>query len=515
MEEAKKTRRRGKRGRGQAGQHAAAVESLLAAQALSGWDGANASTRRGYIYWPTTDTRKELTDYSFNEILKKSRWLRANNGLSERIVSGLADLIGYLTPVAATGDEEWNEAAEDLWNDRAEEPAVFDNQGRYSARLYQLELDRSAFGDGDVLSVISDGNPSGGLRISLYEAHQLRTPENLSDAQGKWWFHGVRIDKFRRPREFSLLDPDAAEVRTVRLGDDVALHYCHPDRPGRIRPPSILARGITRLVDVNEILGDYALAIKAAAQWGIQIQNDSPTSNLGARSVASGLRDETVTRTLSSGATENVTVKWEDFFSAQGGLMNLPTGAKAQVLADSRPHPNVLGLVQHYIRDIAWGAGVAPDLLWDIATLRGANNRLLNADLGRWIAQRLLRKRSHMKRLWTLFLAKEMTAGRLAPCRDPKWWLHTWIPQASITADRGREGQLNLEEVRMRTRSLATHFGEQGKYWLRELRQVAKERRKLASLGITVDEAVAAAPPPPTRDEEIDDDTEPELLETP
>jgi capsid protein len=464
---------------------AAYQQSAAALKALSGFDGANQSSRRGYIYWHTLDTKRELDSYSRTELLRKSRWLRGNFGLANRICSGLSDLIGYLIPVSMSGDPDWDEKADDHWEDRTSSAEVIDAAGQFDIRRIQIELNKAAFGDGDILPVMIR-NEADGIMLANYEAHQIASP---ADADGSW-IDGVKINKFRRHLAYGLRD-DHGTVKTISAND--SLYFSHPDALGRIRPPTCLWHAVNHMQDISEILADVKLTIKVAAQLGLYIQNDVENSggHEGARSMAQALRNELLTEGDGSTA-ENPRVehKVEDLYRAQGGIANLPKGSKVGVIQDARPHPNQVALIEYLIRDIAWGVGVSPELLWNIKDLGGANSRIANADLDRWIAVRLLRLRGWLKRFRAIWISNEIKAGRLPePTGSAQFWKATFIPQASITADKGRVGRLNIELVKNHMRSLQTHFAEEsGTHWLRELRQIAKEKTAMRELNLVMDD---------------------------
>ena len=281
--ETTKRRRRRRRSGAQAKQNpgVTAIGDIMNIMAASGFSAANRSSRRGYIWWPTVDPRAELNDASFHEILKKSRWFRANHGLAERICRGLAELIGFLTPVATTEDEEWNEEIERLWQDRAEEPVVFDAAAKFGARQMQIECTAASFGDGDILPVIQANNDSGGLRLALFEAHQIRSPDEAREDKFVW--NGVRISKSNRHLGYYLADPDKDGKFTYVDARD-ATYHAYFDRPSRVRPPGILVRAINHLIDIREITEDWKLGIKVAAQVGLYLRDTQGASN-GARAL--------------------------------------------------------------------------------------------------------------------------------------------------------------------------------------------------------------------------------------
>lgn len=448
-------------------------------QAISGFDGANESSRRGYIYWPTLDTKREIDTYSRTELLRKSRWLRANFGLATRICSGLADLIGYLTPVSMSGDEAWDELADNHWEDRAGAPEVIDASGQFDIRRMQIELNKAAFGDGDILPVLIR-TETDGVMLANYEAHQIASPTG-SDRS---WVDGVKINKFRRHLAYGLRDEsDPTKIKTISAND--ALYFSHPDATGRIRPPTVLSHAINHMIDISEILADVKLTIKVAAQLGLYLKNDVENSggHEAPRTLAGTLRDERMQDGDGTSTNPAVQYKVEDLYRPQGGIANLPKGTSVGTIQDARPHPNQVALLEYLIRDICWGVGVAPDILWDIAKLGGANTRIVNADLERWIASRLLRLKSWLKRFRAIWISAEIQAGRLPePAGSAKFWQATFIPQASITADKGRVGNLNIALVQNQLRSLQTHFAEEGLHWLKELRQISREKKEMQDL---------------------------------
>lgn len=458
-------------------------EAASMLKSLSGFDGANNSTRRGWVYWPTLDSKKELDTYSRTELLRKSRWLRANTGLPNRICSGLSDMIGYLTPLSASGDDQWDDYCDKHWADRAGEASVIDASGSFDIMRMQLELNKAAFGDGDILPVLIRGE-SGAIQLANYEAHQLANPPDAPAG----WIDGVRVNKFRRHVAYGLRGEDGV-VRQIAAAN--CLYYSHPGSLGQIRPPTILKHAINHMIDISEILADVKLTIKVAAQMGLYVKNQKGNSGgySGAMAIAGSLRNELMEP--GDGTPENPASSYqiEDFYRAQGGIANLPEGAEIGTIADARPHPNQVNLIEYLVRDIAWGVGVAPEIIWNIEKLRGANNRLVNADLNRWISCRLLRLRAWMKRFRAIWVSNEITAGRLKePAGAGLFWKASFLPQANLTADKGREGNLNIEFIKNHLRSLSDHYAEEGKDWQTELRQIARERATLRELGLALDD---------------------------
>lgn len=488
---------------------AAIVTTGTGGGAGNGYDAVSSSTMRGYIYWPQLDTRKEITAYTRTEIMRRARALAENVGLATHILEGLADLIGYLTPMAATGDREWNKIANSVFREKQSVPEVFDASGKFGFWEYQLHLDVAAFRDGDILPVLTETS-SGTARLATYEAHQIANPYGIpSRVDG--WNDGVKVNRFLRHQAYNLVDPDdRARIRTVNAGD--CIYYGHFKKIGHTRPVSILRHAINHLVDMAEIVRDVKYGIKVRNQIPLSLETalGSPNFSAGAtQAIVSQVRSKSVSATDGEGNAATQSIEYEEVMQG-GNIPRLGPGQSLKAIVDASPHPNQLALLDFMVRDISWGCGVAPEILWDINSLRGANNRLLNSKLQRWIGARLLRKRNFVRRYWVYAIAKELKAGRLPECRDPEWWKVTMLPQANITADRGREGKLDIELVANRMMSLQEFFAKDGKDWLGEIMQMAEEDSVLGSLGLAVADVARAKgqgnPQPEPVDEPDDDD---------
>lgn len=472
-----------------------------------GYDAVNGSTMRGYIYWPQLDTRKEITPQTHTEILRRARALTENIGLAGHIIECMADLIGYLTPMAATRDATWNELANENFRQKQSVPEVFDASGKFSFWEYQLKLDEAAFRDGDVLPVLTETS-SGTARIATYEAHQIGNPYGIANGTDGWML-GVKTNRFHRHLQYSILDPaDRTVVRTISAKD--CIYYGHFKKIGHIRPVSILRAAINHLIDIGEIVRDVKYGIKIRNQIPLTVESQLGT-NFQANStsaIVNQVRSKSVPTTDGAGNATTTRINYEEIMTG-GNIPRLLPGQSLKALIDASPHPNQLALLDWMVRDISWGCGLPPEIVWNMEKLRGANNRLLNSKLQRWIGARLLHKRNFVRRFWVYHVAKEMKSRRLPECRDPEWWKVATLPQESMTADKGREGKLNIDLVANRLMSLQDFFALQGKHWLDELRQMSAESTALADLGLAVADVARAAagrPKPEQVDEPDDDD---------
>jgi len=482
----------------------AEVNPVLSAGGGQGYDAVSASTMRGMIYWPQLDTKKEINPQTHREILRRARALTENIGLAGHIIECMADLIGYLTPMATTGDSEWNALANENFRLKQSIPDVFDASGKFSFWEYQLKLDESAFRDGDVLPVLTQ-TTSGTARIATYEAHQINNPYGTANGSDGWTL-GVQTNRFNRHLRYSITDPnDRTAVRTISASD--CIYYGHFKKIGHVRPVSILRAAINHLIDIGEIVRDVKYGIKIRNQIPLTVESALGTNfqSNATQSIVGQIRSKSVPTTDGEGNAATSKINYEEIMTG-GNIPRLLPGQSLKALIDASPHPNQLALLDWMVRDISWGCGLPPEIVWNMEKLRGANNRLLNSKLQRWIGARLLHKKNFVRRFWVYHVAKEMKAGRLPECRDPEWWKVAMLPQGSITADRGREGKLNIDLVANNMMSLQDFFALEGKHWLDEIRQISTEKKEMKDLGLVIGDITRSAKKQPQQSDEPDDE---------
>lgn len=409
----------------------------------NGHQGADYSRLRGQVYFPQLDTRREITSYSRQEILRKARWLYANTGLAKRIVNGLARMVAGtgLTVQASTTDKTWNALAEKAFAQRTTSPFVFDVGGRYDFASSQQAQLRFSYRDGDAAAVLAKSATAAG-RMAFYESHQIGNGPAPAAAPGDLGYRdGVRHDpRTNRPTAYRFLGDNNTHTD---LSTDHVAFMCDYERAGQSRGLSILAGAIPHMLDAREITSYIKTGVKLANRYGSWTEK---AANTGPSSGTAGGR---IGGNKTQVTTDNGPISFEQIMG--GGIIpDLPPGHTLKFANSAHPHPNNLGLLDYLIRDIAWGCGISPEILWNIAALGGANTRFVLADAQSWIEEQQARLvRTYNSRVWIYFIALEMKAGRLPPCQDPEWWKHGWIPPPRLTVDFGRDGKLQIEQLKM------------------------------------------------------------------
>lgn len=466
---AKATATRAPRANGRPPSASAENISFATGWGTNGHQGADHSRLRSYVYFPELDTRREISSYTRTELLRKARFLYANHGIAKRVVNGLARMIAGtgLTPQAATNDKRWNTLSEKYFTGATESPFVFDVGGRYNFDKSQQALLRFCFRDGDAAAILTESQ-AGGARFAFYEGHNVGgvTLGGLQDEAG--WRDGVKVDANNRARQYRFVSDDTS----TDVPADNVIFFADYERAGQSRGLTILAHAVNHLLDSAEITSYIKTGVKLANQYGYWIEYaqgaTKPASTAGARVGGTGNKD-TVT-------TPAGPITLERIYGA-GAVPDLPVGASLKFNASSHPHPNNLSLIEFLIRDIAWGVGLSPEILWNIAALGGANTRFVLADAQGWIEEKQAELvRLYNSRVWIYTIAKGMKTGRLPRCTDPEWWKHAWIPPPRLTVDFGRDGKLHLEQLKLGVITYSRLLGWQGQdfeqhtnKWLDEL----------------------------------------------
>jgi capsid protein len=439
-----------------------AVPPAAAASYGYGWGtnghlGADSSRLRGMVYFPELDTRREISDYTRTELLRKARFLYANYGIAKRIVNGLSRMVAGtgLTPQAGTTDKAWNTLAEKEFARVADSPFVFDVGGRYDFAKAQQALLRFGYRDGDAAALLTSSE-AGSARFAFYEGHQIGNSPIMPAGQDQaLWRDGVRLDGNNRAIAYRFIG-DAGKFTDV--ASENVMIFCDYERAGQSRGITALSHAVNHLLDAAEITGFIKTGVKLANQYGWWVEYDSPTTpgSGGAGGRVGSPGNKTTVQTEAGPITL-------DRLYGAGAIPDLPPGAKLKFNGSQHPHPNNLTLIDYLIRDIAWGVGLSPEILWNIAALGGANTRFVLADAQGWIEQQQAELvRLFCGRVWVYTIAKAIKTGRLPKCQDPEWWRHGWIPPPRLTVDFGREGKLHIEQLKMGIISYSRLLGWQG-----------------------------------------------------
>jgi capsid protein len=422
---------------------------------LSGYEGANDSPARGYLYWRTTDTRRALTDFSDEEIRRRVQWLCANSGIARRLYRAPAKLLGIKTPMPNTPNKAWNKRAFENFNYYAGNKDFFDKKARYNFKTVQPALNRARFKDGRILPVLTK-NEIGGASVMLYEAHQIRNGERASDR----FEQGVRLDRFDRHEAYMVVDGKDPDKESVIEARD-AMYYANWESPGPIHGLSILAHAVVNLIDIVELRGMRKHAAKNHAGMGMAVET-APTAKIisgGAAGVTGPLIQQEVV--LTNG--EKQKVNWE-VMTTQGNIPVLQPGQSIKVVSDDRPTPNNLEFERILIEDCVFGEDMPGMAILGAAGLTSPGVRYGLDEIRRWIQIEEHYQIEWCRRYYAYHIACEITAGRLDDPGHPYWRQVDWLSQPDMTIDRGRDGGLAVQRLERGLTTWGREYAKDGEH---------------------------------------------------
>ncbi len=445
-------------------------------QAWTGWSGADFSTRRGYVDMPTTDTSKLASGYARNELMRKALWCFGNTGIGRRCTSGVAGIIGCQIPRPNTGDEAWNSAVMGLFARRMMSPKAFDVAGKWNWLTAQVGLNTARLRDGDILVVLSETS-TGQARFAFYEGGQIKSPAEGEQRGDGRWSDGVKTDRLGRHVAYGVAEYGSADVRVLDARNCIL--FTDYERRGQVRGISALQHAVNNILDKVETQSDIKTAIKIASLFGIYekegVQKTAWGPALGGgfeADEAGDACDVGTDKVPGPGTKENV-----ERVMGAGYVAKVPNGGDIGVLHDDRPGPNQKDFWNEIIRDISWGIGLSPAVLWDISALTGPAVRYSLNEVEGWCGyhRKLIRAVLHV--MYVYFVAKEMKVGNLPmPKGDAEWWKVEWTCPAKLSIDSGRDGQLKINQMRMGMTTLAAWTMESdGAAWQDVIRQRVRE----------------------------------------
>ena len=434
----------------------------------NGFQAAGASLNRGYIYWPTTDTRRQLTSFTRHEIARKIQFLYNHFGFIRRLVNGMSRMLGYLTPQPTTSDEEWNELAFSVFMNIAGSAQVWDQSGKFDFFSGQVQDNQAIFRDADILCV-KTMSAGGRARMAYYEAHQLANPPEA----GMDWHDGVQV-RGGRHIAYGIRDSDDPnDVKVIEAWK--CIYMARFENRGQVRPLSILASAVLNMIDVVEVRGFAKTKIKNNARMGTVIETDY-NAPAAPRTGGFGAPLNRVEAVMPDGSTQLIDME----VVMNGGVTpNLAPGRKVKVVTDDSPSMTNQEFERTLLKDCCDAADISYERLCSIAGVTGPGIRVLNADDKRWVKlhHHDMAKRIHNQVIYTLAL--EMNAGRLRQpvLRPGELWTNCfqYIGMAAPDIDGGRTANATLSDLMSGQTHWLETWGQKGVYWKNGIRQSISE----------------------------------------
>jgi capsid protein len=412
------------------------------------FEGAQDGYGRTFIYMPCA-AEYELGEYDRSRLLQKSRWLVNNFGVAARGIDGVARyVVGRgISPQARTKNRDWNQRAEDAFESKCGTAAFgFDVAAQVNFYEAQTLIVKQFLTDGDFFAQLLLSQTGAGLTRFIGGEYCQ------SEYRDKLYQDGVRVDDVGRPVSYKFVRDMEKKTYTVVPAEDI-IHLKRIHRHGYVRGVPALRHAVNHLHDMTDILAFTKGSFKLASQIGLVIE----TAEAGKLGLGANIR--AVTTSNGSGGTATI---GHDRMYPLAGHVGLKPGEKIHTLENTHPGSAFEPFLNFLIRDISWGIGVSPELLWDITTTGGANSRAVIASDQIFFEElQQLLVNQFCRRFWVYWLWHEIQAERL-PYPGDDWWKHDWLMPQRMTLDFTKDGKLLADLVDRGLLSPERYYGMQG-----------------------------------------------------
>lgn len=383
------------------------------------------------------DSKRDLSGFTREELLKLGRYVYANSGFAGGAVDDMKLYsIGEhgLTPYPLTSNKPWNLSArlyfEDWW-------LRSDISYRHNF-LEQQEFVCTAIDyDGEIFALpVRDDEDE--PRVQLVRAH--RVGQGVGE-HTPFWVDGVHLDEYNRALEYRVLtgwDWPATQWKDVPAHQ--VLHIGDGDFPDEVRYPTRFKRAINHLRDLEDITGFAKVSVKleqaiaAVIKCGFDDTDPHET-------------DDSLDEDGKPTAT-NPTLALDQIIG--GHIPRLRAGEEIQFLDRKNPNGNFVPLMEFFMRDVATSLGLPFEFVWDPKSLTGSNNRMIIAKVRRRCHRRattLVDK--FCSPVWNYVIGDAMNRGKLP--LNPEYRKVRWQGGQDITVDAGRDAQQVREDIKFGT----------------------------------------------------------------
>ncbi len=407
-----------------------------ATMSYGAYDAATRSPSRPFPFWPLADPRQELDTFDLFAIWTRARSLYANSSDVRMVVKSVTDLVGYVLPLPASDDEEWNRLARAAFHARVNTPGLYDAGGRLTWRSAAAWLEQRAIVDGDALVVLTPAK-DGGATFRFYHAPQL-----WGDADG--FTLGCKTTNAGRVTHYCLR---AGSDATTIVPAHAAKLFQHDPDPARVRGVSGLISAMNDAQDLKELDNLTKASLKLAASYALIEKKPADDKRPGQQ----GITQERAAANMGLDAPADPSASPAPYapYSVNGvKAVSLAPGRSMELLHDTRPSNETRAYMHDTKARIAYGLGFDPCLVYYVNELGSAGARYSLQRNRRTLAAMRVQLEEMANWQYRHIIAAEVAAGRLRPCRAANWTACNWVPLSDLTIDKGRDTTATINLVR-------------------------------------------------------------------
>lgn len=417
------------------------------------FDALNVTDQRSNLPLQALPMFGALSAWKRSQLTAVARYLWDNIGTVFYATDLIANYSLPMVPRASSRDRDWNEQANDYfdeWATRADWGGQLDFYDVQRIASYTLDIEGEAF----ALWVDDNGVP----KLQLVEAWRFQTKKDddlVSD--------GIQTDRTGRIVAYWL---DGEK----RLDASHIVHLLEPDRIESRRGVSPIRRGANDIRDGADIKTFQKLLSKLSTTLTLAIEGDAVEDEVWGTAPAPAGEDDPVAETTPTTSDEVRNYTVAELIG--GDIPVIPDGRKLkQVNSPSAPSNNIES-ISYLAGCFVAGLGLPPAFFLD-EKLTGPNQRAVNGKAQRRFDRRKLVVGKLARSAWHRVIGAGIASGALPSSKE---WTHCdFIGPSKITIDAGREMAQEREDVMSGLMSRRDHYGARGRPWRRETEQVFAE----------------------------------------
>ncbi len=287
--------------------------------------------------------------------------------------------------------------------------------------------------DGDYgwIEVAPEFSPNGGYCLQGIEADRIGSP--IEGLVAEDYIGGVKIDVATGRVLYYRIFNRSRTQQYTKLGEIEPANFIHLhdfERSDEYRGRTKLLRALNDLRDIREALTSEMISAKTQSQFSAMVGVKDPFSNQGPAAW--------------SGKTDAGTPTQDALY---GKILKMAEGEQFSMIAPSaRPSGAFMNLIDTLIRKLAISLELSYGLVWNLATLGGASQRIeTEADNMKIQTWQDLLKDYVLTRVRNKVIAQGIANEELPP--HPAWRKCSWRFGKSITADLGYEMEADLKGI--------------------------------------------------------------------
>lgn len=435
--------------------------------AMGDFSGAFAAAKRsgyrGFFYFPTLDSAKQMPQATRDLINKKANWLYNNVAPVRAVVDGLSldEADCGLWPKWTTSSPAFNKAVTDAFDNECGDPRYFHAAGRESFYSAQLLIRRSIRLYGELFAqFLRPAAPT--LPPLCHFVNTWQCANGKTDLPQDKWSEGIMSDRLGRAIQYRFLKNEEGTAWDDVNAEDV-LHLHDHFWNGQKRGMSGLACVASKLFSMDDIERAEISGTLMRTRLAYAITKKEDGDGL-----APLLPGAEALEIDSPAGGKMIVQKITSFDDSEVDVADLPAGQDMKVIESNRAS-GTTDILTHMLKGFAQTTLYPEEYVFGLAGLgQGTLVRLVQKRVQRIKnTVRHFQLRDQFAKRWvTYWTWQRIASGRFDDVEGgipADWWRHKIIMPADDTVDVAREGRLYDQRLADGNMSRSDYHGMAGR----------------------------------------------------